>query len=387
MWAAFRSDLWAWRCCFTWLLLLASCLSALLLYILAPRWLQDLNPQMKIEKKEVTVLIWHWPFGEPFDLNSCESRFNIKGCHLTANRELFDAADALLIHHREIEQDLSNLPPGPRPPSQKWVWMNFESPSNTKRISGLNKNFNLTMNYRQDADISLPYGTIVRRTKERTPLIPHKNKLICWIVSNWSPEQMRVWYYKDLRKFIRIHTYGRPFYSRVSNSEYRTIVASCKFYLAFENSIHEDYITEKVYKPLRLGSVPVVLGPSRENYERFIPGDAFIHVDDFSSPKALAKYLLHLDQDEARYHEYFKWSRKHRASLTLFPLQNACYCCNYIKRHHSRKQTLKNLYKWYWAGLSEEIISEYGCSARDRWADDGSDVMDSGVMDGRLIGD
>ncbi|KAM3864425.1 4-galactosyl-N-acetylglucosaminide 3-alpha-L-fucosyltransferase 9-like [Diretmus argenteus] len=348
MWAASRCNRRSLCCWFACLLPLASVTSLLLLYTPTSNWLRVLDKQVKIEKKEVTVLIWHWPFGQPFDLNSCELRFNIKGCRLTANRKRFHAADALLIHHREIKPDLSNLPQGPRPPSQKWVWMNFESPSNTKRISSLNNQFNLTMNYRQDADISLPYGAVIRRTKERAPFHPPKSKLVCWIVSNWSLEHKRVRYYKDLHKFIPIHAYGSPFYSQVSESEYRVIVASCKFYLAFENSVHEDYITEKVYKPLRIGSVPVVLGPSRENYEKFIPGDAFIHVDDFPSPRALAQHLLHLDRDEAMYNKYFNWKRKHRASVALFPLQYACYSCNYIRQHHSRKQTFTNLDKWYW---------------------------------------
>ncbi|XP_029913116.1 alpha-(1,3)-fucosyltransferase 9-like [Myripristis murdjan] len=308
-----------------------------------------------LREAEVMVLIWHWPFEKPFDLNSCESRFNISGCHFTVNRELFSKADALLIHHREIHWNLSNLPQGPRPVFQKWIWMNFESPSNSQRIPLLNDQFNLTMNYRQDADISQPYGAIIKTSKEVEPFVPRKNKLVCWIISNWRLEQKRVRYFKNLHRYIHIHIYGAAFYSRVSERDYRMLLASCKFYLAFENSIHLDYITEKVYRPLRLGSVPVVLGPPRENYEKFIPGDAFIHVDDFSSPQALAKHLCRLDKNEAMYRKYFNWKWNHRVSLNSFPIQNVCYSCNYIKQHHSRKQTFTNLYKWYWGSKSVKL--------------------------------
>jgi len=33
-----------------------------------------------------------------------------------------------------------------------------------------------------------------------------------------------------------------------------------KFSLAFENAICDDYITEKLWRPLLVGSVPVVMG-------------------------------------------------------------------------------------------------------------------------------
>ncbi|CAM4640701.1 unnamed protein product [Leuciscus chuanchicus] len=166
---------------------------------------------------DTILLIWMWPFGHPFDLGLCSSMYDIHGCHLTVNKSQFNKAHGVLFHHRDINGDLSNMLKLPRPPFQKWVWMNMESPSNSGQRSNLNNLFNLTTTYRQDSDIMVPYG--------------------------------------------------------------------CKFYLSFENSIHKDYITEKLYNPLSLGTVPVVLGPPRKNYEEFISGSAFIHVDDFNSPK------------------------------------------------------------------------------------------------------
>lgn len=317
-----------------------------MLYRLPSDWLPLLMNHFHLQPSEVTVLVWHWPFENPFELTSCGSRFNIHGCHLTIDRNFYTKANAILIHHREIAPDLSNLPELPRPSAQKWVWMNFESPSNTKKTVGLENLFNLTLNYRQDADINLPYGSITR-TEERAEFIPFKKRLVCWIVSNWKPQSRRVLYYKELRSHIRVYTYGTPFDRQVTESDYRIVVSSCKFYLSFENSIHTDYITEKLYKALMLGSVPIVMGPSRQNYEKFVPGDAFIHVDDFESPKALAKYLLRLDQDDESYRRFFQWQRNHKVSLTSFPLQNACYTCDYIRRHPER-QTVNQLYKWYW---------------------------------------
>lgn len=53
--------------------------------------------------------------------------------------------------------------------------------------------------------------------------------------------------------------------------------------------------------------MPMVLGPSRRNYEQFLPPDTFIHTDNFQSPKELGQYLLALDKDHARYLSYFHW--------------------------------------------------------------------------------
>uniref|UniRef100_A0A3B3QW46 Fucosyltransferase n=1 Tax=Paramormyrops kingsleyae TaxID=1676925 RepID=A0A3B3QW46_9TELE len=85
-------------------------------------------------------------------------------------------------------------------------------------------------------------------------------------------------------------------------------ISRCYFYLAFENSVYRDYITEKLWNnALLAGSVPVVLGPPRANYEAFIPKDSFIHVDDFNSIKELADFLNQLASDKERYESYFRW--------------------------------------------------------------------------------
>ena len=66
------------------------------------------------------------------------------------------------------------------------------------------------------------------------------------------------------------------------------------FYLSFENSLCDDYITEKFMNMLKHNIVPVVMGAPKRDYEKIAPPNSFIHVTDFNSTAHLAKYLIHL---------------------------------------------------------------------------------------------
>ena len=75
-----------------------------------------------------------------------------------------------------------------------------------------------------------------------------------------------------------------------------------KFYAAFENNRCDGYITEKLWTAYNYGMVPVVWGGcGRADYEKIVPKDSFIHVDDFKSTADLALFLQELDRDDARY--------------------------------------------------------------------------------------
>ncbi|KAL7883687.1 hypothetical protein SRHO_G00013450 [Serrasalmus rhombeus] len=166
---------------------------------------------------DTIILIWFWPFGKHFDLNSCSSKFQIEGCYLTDDRALYKKAHGVLIHHSDIRSDMSNLPSEPRPYFQKWVWMHFESPKNTHRIPGLENLFNVTMNFRQDADISIHEQMILKTEDTKDEIFPDvlkkKDKLVCWIVSNWNEQYDRVKYYNELKKHIDIKMYGHKFHA------------------------------------------------------------------------------------------------------------------------------------------------------------------------------
>ncbi|KAK2853089.1 hypothetical protein Q7C36_008290 [Tachysurus vachellii] len=307
------------------------------------------------QEEKPIVLLWFWPENFRWDFRECKAIHNIDSCHLTDDRNLYNQTDAVLIYHKSIKWDLSNLPLSPRPPFQKWVWFHLESPTHTQKIPGLEKLFNLTLSYRRDADISVRYDLTINKKPNNDFVIPKKDKLLCWFVSNLNSNGVgtRMAYYNKLKKHISVTIFGKMAGTRMKDEDYFPTMASCKFYLAFENSIHRDYITEKLNGPLAAGTVPVVLGPPRENYEQFTPSNAFIHINDFPDAEALAKYLLQLDKDDEAYKRYFDWRKNLTATphLTIWYKEFIifiCHACEYIGRHKEYRAA-QDIYKWWFS--------------------------------------
>jgi hypothetical protein len=79
-----------------------------------------------------------------------------------------------------------------------------------------------------------------------------------------------------------------------------------KFFVSLENTILEDYVTEKFYEGFMTDAVMVYLGAP--NAERYAPAPhSFINALDFEGPAALAVFLKELAGDEERYGAYQAW--------------------------------------------------------------------------------
>uniref|UniRef100_A0A8B9K1X8 Fucosyltransferase n=1 Tax=Astyanax mexicanus TaxID=7994 RepID=A0A8B9K1X8_ASTMX len=322
-------------------------------HALAPAtWLNsDIDSESDLDTHVTLLLLWWAPFGSTQKLPGSCTSFGVRGCVLTLDREEYGHADAVIMHHRDLVNEPDALPKPPRPEGQKWIWMNFESPSHSPWLEGLDGVFNLTMSYRLGSDIFLPYGYLHNNGYpvpwRNIRSVRRRRTLVAWVISNWSEEQERVQFYWRLRRYIRVDIYGRRALSLINDSVFQTI-SGYKFYLAFENSIHMDYITEKLWRnALESGAVPVVLGPPRENYERFLPPDAFIHVHDFKSPRALAAYLLYLDRNPAQYRRYLAWRHDYTVHVTSFWAEHYCAACRAVQASRKQRKTIKHLGFWF----------------------------------------
>ena len=150
------------------------------------------------------------------------------------------------------------------------------------------------------------------------PLSPlaleQKTNLLVWLNSDCKTPSRREKLWAALIPHLppkRVHEYGHcgvHKYPKSDNAAAKQMVRESKFYASFENSLCSGYITEKFWKALMLGTVPLAYGgQDRRDYEILAPPKSFIHVDDFATPEALAKYLLYLDHNETAYREYFDW--------------------------------------------------------------------------------
>ncbi|ODM90526.1 Alpha-(1,3)-fucosyltransferase C [Orchesella cincta] len=86
-----------------------------------------------------------------------------------------------------------------------------------------------------------------------------------------------------------------------------------KFYLALENSLCVDYVTEKMYHALFHNMVPIVwaLGQDLNNYA---PPGSYINAMEFKSVSDLAKIIKFLDENPTEYFKYFEWRQMYNLS-------------------------------------------------------------------------
>lgn len=306
--------------------------------------------------ENTTILVWYWPFGQSHSLagNPCSDHYGIPNCVLVSNASWFSKADLVIFHNRELVTGQRKLPLHlPRPKKQRWVWLSLESPPHNGDMSQLAGHFNYTMCYRRDADIYSPYASLLPSKAPRGmtvhDFVPKgKTTLACWVVSNYSPTQKRAKVYMALKNVISVDLYGAAFNKRISFQNLLPTISRCYFYLAFENSIATDYITEKVWRNAFMGgAVPVVLGPPREQYEAVLPNNSFIHVDDFSSEEELGHFMKTLAEDKERYATYFTWRLNYTASHVKDWRERFCNICPQVSSLPTQK-VYEDLHGWNW---------------------------------------
>jgi len=85
------------------------------------------------------------------------------------------------------------------------------------------------------------------------------------------------------------------------------VVSEYKYYLSFENTIEDGYVTEKLLFVLNVPVLPIYLGALNVPNITTIP--SYIKASDFRSPKHLADYMLYLDANPDEYMKYHAWRK------------------------------------------------------------------------------
>ncbi|KAK8732039.1 hypothetical protein OTU49_007151 [Cherax quadricarinatus] len=292
----------------------------------------------------------HYYFGygrEPFLRAGCR----VNTCMTTGNRSKFPLTeiDAVMWNFRSSDRSLPIL----RSPHTRYVFLMMEPASvlHTK-IEPFNNVFNWTMTYKLDSDLPKTYGHVYRRRKPLEPsnrnYAEGKTKFAAWFVSHCDTTSGRKELVTTLRKWIKVDQYGHCNSLKCERKDekkcYAMLSSDYKFYFSFENSLCRDYVTEKLFNILRLDVIPVVYGSA--NYSQHAPPHSYIDALSFPTAKALADYLIYLNNNDTAYNEYFRWKRFHRIPGWSTVAKPFCDLCERLHTDNDTK-VYNNLKKWF----------------------------------------
>ncbi|XP_050682732.1 alpha-(1,3)-fucosyltransferase C-like [Leptidea sinapis] len=115
------------------------------------------------------------------------------------------------------------------------------------------------------------------------------------------------------------------------------------FYLAFENSLAEDYVTEKILYPLMHYTVPIVYGGA--DYSRFLPPGSYIDAGKLSADE-VASLILKAINYRHEYEDYFRWHNHYE--YKEFPAEaDVCSLCKLLNTHEDNTSIVNNFRKWW----------------------------------------
>ncbi|CAH2233469.1 jg18755 [Pararge aegeria aegeria] len=252
-----------------------------------------------LNHKEIKyILQWTRRFSAPFDFmgegNSAFIKNKCKhtNCFVTDDSEYFNEQtdfDAIAFNGRDVIHLWPFQFPAKRSPKQKYIFGAMESPDNfpacDKSLDGF---FNWTWTYKLDSDFRWGYitvydlnGTAVGPkidmawpklnpiTEDLKVKLTSKSKAAAWLVSHCGTKSGREHFVEELQKELvgygwTLDIYGKcgPLSCQKSGNHscFKTIENDYYFYLSFENSFSEDYVTEKLLTALNNYAVPIVFG-------------------------------------------------------------------------------------------------------------------------------
>ena len=277
----------------------------------------------------------------------------------------------------------------------EWALYHEESPKNQPMFShheGMAL-FNHTSTFKQQSSYPISTQYIENMEYLLAPLkyttaqkdeIRAKENLasVAYVQGICSPPSDREAYIYELMKYIKIDSYGACLNNKklpenlqkkstMLSKEYIEFFRRYKFILAFQNARCDDYMTEKIFRTINMGVVPVYLGAP--NIREWLPDpDLAILADEFESPTDLAAYIKHVDSDATLYEKFLEykasgnrnpklgsvlsdreWGRKFYEMLPVTGFE--CLVCDRI---HQNRNRIKNGEKPL---LHQATIEHYGC--------------------------
>ena len=278
------------------------------------------NSTTMVGTSEKIILLWTTWFGINFVESLGNSRPitcgpNKNKCFLTGDKNLYSNSSAVVFHIPEGDLlkgiiAASNMS---RPPDQRWIFFTQEPPPNILRYHEFlpysRSLFNWTMTYKFSSDIRQSYSYVVPG-KFKGGYDPNRNylenrtKTAIAFISNCKRPRLHA--VRELKKYIDVDVYGKC--GNPCKADCFSLLPKYKFYLAFENAVCEDYITEKTYRNAFTNEiVPVIISGANLSNPAVVPPNSFINGLNFKMAVDLADYLKKIGSDPQLYNKFFKW--------------------------------------------------------------------------------
>ena len=253
-----------------------------------------------------------------------------RSCSFTTELAMNKKSSVVIIPGRGM---VTNRPY--RYPNQSWIFYTAESFLYVKPHLRYRFAFNHTMTYHQHADIdSSQFGFMPRKhgkLESSYKIAPKtKGKLVVWMASHCNTNSKREHFVRRLSKYISVDTFGGCGNLTCPKREWCTpTLSKYKFYVAFENSVCNGYITEKPWIGFAQDAVPLVAGGGSEAYRSHLPPYSYIDVEQFKNVESVAAYLEVLDNNDTLYREYFAWRSLY--TIICYPISDLSgRTCQYI---------------------------------------------------------
>ncbi|XP_060586644.1 alpha-(1,3)-fucosyltransferase fut-5-like [Ruditapes philippinarum] len=304
-------------------------------------------------EKKKALLIFNKPgFEDEVSTNERLKTCEYNNCYMTSDKSLLKTADALLFII--CKGGMGTKPPidtKDRNPNQAWIFKCGETPINHLysdfKSPACRNTMNWSISYRIDSDMPHPYGylrtRVVPRKLDYEAIYKAKTKTALWVVSNCRTQSARDLYVAELVKNgLDVDIYGRcgP-NKRISQEILQNIIPQYKFYLGFENSICNDYVTEKFFLYYEYNWVVVVRGGA--DYDRVLPTKTYINTAHYSNTSSLVQYLLNLANDKDRYIDFLRRKDVYEQRYEYGHRYSICELCRRLNNVSKFRKTYDNM--------------------------------------------
>jgi hypothetical protein len=250
-------------------------------------------------------------FNASYYADGWKPNFDPPGCDMTTDKKALPLCDCVIFHIPSLSRDDTQQLPALRnvvPRRQIWIFESEESTAHFPILEepGFQQLFDYEMTYRRSADIWTPYIPSDFDAACQLDVDLERRETCCAFISSSLDRAGRRAYMRELSQHMQIDSFGRFMNNKqlpndAGIASKLQALKKYRFTLSFENSTAEDYVTEKFFEPLTVGTIPVYLGAP--NIEVFAPGnDCYINASEFKDPGELAEFLRNIDPNE-----YLAW--------------------------------------------------------------------------------